>query len=129
MGSMICTYCGSRKHVASSCRWRKALAAALAASVAGAVSVPASAHQDGAMVYDWACCSNMDCAPVIEARVFTPTGSDALPTLVVTSKHGTALVPPNLERRESKDNRMHVCMRPGEAGVMHVICIYQPPGM
>lgn len=81
-----------------------------------AAATPAGAH-------DWypiECCHGLDCAPVERAEV--QEGG-----LVVTSKNGTGMVPATLPRRESKDNRMHVCMRPSSSGGMRVICVFLPP--
>jgi hypothetical protein len=39
------------------------------------------------------------------------------------------VVPANFPRRESKDHRMHVCMRPGQGGSMRLICIFLPPAI
>jgi hypothetical protein len=78
---------------------------------------PAGAH-------DWypiECCSGYDCAPVDQAEL--QEGD----TLVVTSKHGTGIVPAAMTRRESKDHRMHVCMRKSWDGQMRVICVFLPP--
>ncbi len=71
--------------------------------------------------YSWECCSGIDCAPVehVEGRSFE---------LIVTSKYGSVKVPATFPRRESKDNRMHVCMR-REDGQMKLICIFLPPAM
>ena len=48
---------------------------------------------------------------------------------IVTSRHGTAIVPVTLPHRVSKDHRMHVCMRPSLYGGMGVICLFMPPSM
>jgi hypothetical protein len=80
-------------------------------------SAPAGAH-------DWypiECCSGYDCAPVDQAELREGD------TLVVTSKHGTGIVPASMTRRESKDHRMHVCMRKSWDGQMRVICVFLPP--
>src|SRR5262245_35964782 len=102
--------------------WNRALTALLGLAVACAL--PAQAH-------DWypkECCHDNDCAPVESiARSNTLAASSELPTTVVTTKHGTAMIPPNLQRRESKDNRMHACMNPGPMGKMQLICIFTPP--
>ncbi|MGE5513937.1 MAG: hypothetical protein ACM31O_22140 [Bacteroidota bacterium] len=63
----------------------------------------------------------MDCAPVERAEV------QASGMMIVTSRNGTGVVPATLPRRESKDNRMHVCMRPNSTGGMRVICVFLPP--
>jgi hypothetical protein len=82
------------------------------------VAAPARAH-------DWypiECCHGMDCAPVEYVDGVSDQG------LVVTTKHGTTTVPSTFPRRESKDHRMHVCMRPGgQGGAMRPICIFLPP--
>lgn len=80
---------------------------------------PAAAHD----WYPWDCCSGYDCAPAQSAAV----SDDA--SLLVTSKHGTVAVPASLQRRESKDGRMHVCMRPDPTGQMRPICLFVPPAM
>lgn len=83
------------------------------------LAVPASAH-------DWypiECCHSMDCAPVDRAELQTDS------TLLVTSVHGKGVVPASMPRRESKDHRMHVCMRPSQDGNMRIICVFLPPAI
>lgn len=78
-----------------------------------------------ARAHDWypiECCHQMDCAPIDRIERFE--GS-----LIVTSKHGTAIVPDVLPRRESKDSRSHVCMRPAQDGAMRVICYFEAPAI
>lgn len=82
------------------------------------ISVPAAAHD----WYPWECCSGFDCAPVERAELLPDAG------MLVTTKHGTTVIPASLPRRESQDNRMHACMRKGSNG-MAPICIFLPPGM
>jgi hypothetical protein len=80
--------------------------------------------------HDWypvECCHSTDCAPVDSVGQIVPTGG-GVPQLVVTSKHGTAIVPQDLPRRPSKDNRMHVCMR-SLNGTTYVLCLFVPPSM
>lgn len=89
-----------------------------------ALIAPARAHD----WYPMECCHAMDCAPVESHRFTQPIEIGTLPQMVVTSKHGTVVVPGSFPRRESKDNRMHVCMRPKEDGTMRLICIFDPPG-
>ena len=89
-----------------------------------------------AHAHDWypmECCSMMDCATVEEVA-YLP-GEALLPTMVVRTRHGVAVIPPTLPRRESKDNKMHACMRPardihGELipGKMQAICVFMPGG-
>jgi hypothetical protein len=98
-----------------------------------AAATPAVAHD----WYPMECCHEMDCAPVDHAEMVpTPTqadpkgdGNDAPATMIVTTKHGTVVVPGNFPRRESKDHRMHACMMPGSGGKMQLICIFMPPAM
>ena len=81
-----------------------------------ALAAPVLAHE----WYPIECCSGQDCAPV--------TKMETLGSLwVVTTKHGTALVGPNIARRPSKDARMHACMRPNDDGKMELLCIFVPP--
>jgi hypothetical protein len=77
-----------------------------------------------AWAHDWyprECCSGLDCAPVERAELMDNAAFH------VTSAHGTTIVPATFPRRDSKDNRMHVCMRPGERGRMKPICVFLPP--
>jgi hypothetical protein len=89
-----------------------------------------------AAAHDWypiECCSGMDCAavekveivPMQSAGIMGSTGAPG--TMIVTTKHGTAIVPANFPRRESKDNRMHACMRTAPGGSMRLICLFLPP--
>ena len=102
-----------------------------------AAATPAAAH-------DWypiECCHAMDCAPVEKVEILSPPAmasmlsapaqaAPALPgAMLVTTKHGSVVVPANFQRRESKDHRMHACMRPGDGGNMRLICIFMPPAM
>jgi hypothetical protein len=96
-------------------------------------ATPAAAHD----WYPLECCHHQDCAPVDKVELVpTPTTSGAdgarseVPAMVVTTRHGTALVPASFPRRESNDHRMHACMMPdGEAGKMRLICIFMPPSI
>ena len=93
-------------------------------------ATPAAAHD----WYPLECCHDMDCAPVEHTEI-VPTPATADPkgagigpsAMIVTTKHGTVLVPANFPRRESKDHRMHACMLPGAGGQMQLICIFMPP--
>jgi hypothetical protein len=94
-------------------------------------ATPAAAHD----WYPLECCHEMDCAPVDRTEIVpTPTSDPretaaGQPAMVVTTKHGSVLVPGNFPRRESKDHRMHACMMPGVGGQMQLICIFMPPSM
>ena len=79
--------------------------------------------------HDWypeECCRAKDCAPVESWSFAHAVQRGSLPQLSVTTKHGTAIVPRDLPRRESKDNRMHACMR-GWGSVKQIVCIFLPP--
>ena len=92
--------------------------ALLCSAIACAFFTPAQASHDH------------DCAPVESiARTSSLAAAADLPSTVVTTRHGTAVLPPNLPRRESKDNRMHACMNPGPLGKMQLICIFTPPAL
>jgi len=94
---------------------RIAIAAALVAA-----STAAHAH-------DWyprECCSDKDCAPALSVQN-APGG------WWVTTIHGAVFVPADFTRLESKDNRVHACMRPrwpaGAEPKMKLICVFFPP--
>lgn len=81
--------------------------------------------------YDAACCHDNDCAPVTKTEVAQPfvyAGVASLgaqtPALWVTTKHGRAMVPPNMIPKESKDSQPHACIREGR-----VVCYYLPPAI
>jgi hypothetical protein len=96
---------------------------------------PAAAHD----WYPLECCHAMDCAPVDKVEMLPGPAmasvagaladTSALGSMIVTTKHGSVLVPGNFPRRESKDNRMHACMRPAEGGNMRLLCIFMPPAI
>jgi len=100
-----------------------------------AIATPAAAHD----WYPMECCHGMDCAPVekvemlsgpsVASMLSSPAHANPLDGMLVTTKHGSVLVPANFPRRESKDHRMHACMRPGQGGTMRLICIFLPPAI
>jgi hypothetical protein len=47
--------------------------------------------------------------------------------MLITTRHGSVIVPANFPRRESKDNRMHACIRASAGGNMRLICLFMPP--
>ena len=98
--------------------------AALSLLASTAVSLPATAHG----WYPNECCNDMDCAPVDSMAPLVPAGGGA-PQVIVRSKHGTAILRHDFPVLESKDSRMHVCMRRHDSGDMDVICLFIPPGM
>jgi hypothetical protein len=60
----------------------------------------------GTRGHDWypmECCHQMDCAPVESADYTTAVASGDIPQWVVTTRHGSAVVPQNIPLRESKD--------------------------
>jgi hypothetical protein len=80
--------------------------------------------------HDWyplECCNGVDCAPVESTAHTQPITSGSVPELIVTTRHGSAIVPKNFPIRESKDHRMHVCMIPRANGLMQIICVFLPP--
>src|SRR4051812_40878707 len=97
---------------------------ALPALVGAAALGPAKGH-------DWYpkdCCNDMDCAPVESIVQLVPAGGGTS-RIIVTSKHGKAAVPLNFPVRDSKDSRMHVCMRRHDSGDMDLVCLFMPPGV
>lgn len=108
-----------------------------AIALAGAVLVVAvlSAAKP-ARAHDWyplECCHSMDCAPVdkveivpssVMASMLVPPAHAAPSVMIVTTMHGTVAVPANFQQRQSKDGRMHACIRGGK-----LICIFLPPAM
>jgi hypothetical protein len=87
----------------------------------GSWPTPAPAHS----WYPKDCCNEDDCAPVEAFSLLMPAGRGP-PQLVVTSRHGTAVVPQDLPIRVSQDGRMHVCMRLNDFGTWDVMCIFMP---
>jgi hypothetical protein len=98
-----------------------------------AASTPAAAHD----WYPLECCHALDCA-VVEKVQMTPVpgitgllGSPAYAStpgeMLVTTKHGSVVVPGNFPRRQSKDSQMHACMRRTSDGGMRLLCIFLPP--
>jgi hypothetical protein len=98
--------------------------AAVSALACTAIFAPASGHG----WYPKECCHDVDCAPVDDIAWLVPAGG-AAPQIIVTTRHGKAILRSNVSARESKDSRMHVCMRRFDTGDMEVICLFLPPGM
>jgi hypothetical protein len=100
-----------------------------------ALATPAAAHD----WYPMECCHAMDCAPVekvemlpgpaIASMLSAPAQANGLGAMLITTRHGSVTVPADFPRRESKDNQMHACMRPGPSGGMRLICIFMPPAI
>jgi hypothetical protein len=101
------------------------------ANISSVFAVIASCGLSPARAHDWyphECCHGGDCAPVdnVTRIVMAASGETGL---ILSSKLGTALLPPNFPVRESKDHRMHVCMRPSLYGGMGITCVFMPPSM
>jgi hypothetical protein len=97
--------------------WRS-VSAAFVLNLLPIIATTARAHD----WYPMECCHGMDCAPVDRIDVGGSPGG-----IIVTSRVGTAVIPPEMTRRESQDNRMHVCMRKTPTGAMRVLCVFVPP--
>ena len=69
-----------------------------------ALSAPARAHS----WYPKECCNDTDCAPVDSIARFVPT-SGGTPQLLITSRHGTAIVPEGYPVREL-EGRADACL-------------------
>jgi hypothetical protein len=105
----------------------------LAALLAAATATPAAAHD----WYPLECCHAMDCAvvdkvemvpvPFTSSMLGSPAYAYSPGSMIVTTKHGSVIVPANFPRRESKDNQMHACMRPTSDGTMRLLCLFLPP--
>ena len=85
----------------------------------------------GARSHSWypmECCSGEDCAEVTSTAFTTPVSTADLPQLVVTTKMGTAIVPYGFKFRESKDGRMHACMKTYDRNPStRLLCLFVPP--
>jgi len=103
--------------------WKCASSWLLATLVSLGIEPPVIAHE----WYPMECCHGRDCAAVDSVETLAPASTNGLATLVVTTKYGTAVVPADFPRRESKDNRMHACMRQGATGRTHLLCFFVPP--
>jgi hypothetical protein len=71
--------------------------------------VKAARAHDGHL-YDSDCCGNGDCEPVKDIS-FVASDPTALPVMVVTTSLGTKPITNQTKIRESKDGRMHGCIR------------------
>jgi hypothetical protein len=111
----------ARSRLGLMCTCASSMLLAIAPSLA--IQSPAIAHE----WYPMECCHGRDCAPVESVETLAPASTNGLATLVVTTKYGTAVVPADFPRRDSKDNRMHACMRQGATGRIHLLCFFVPP--
>ncbi len=99
------------------------VSAIFAVTIFGTTAPSASAHD----WYPHECCHDKDCAPVESMTRIAPAG-DGTPYMVVTSKHGKAILRRDFPTRESKDSRMHVCLGQYDTGEKEVMCLFIPPG-
>lgn len=88
--------------------------------------------------HDWypaSCCSGQDCAPATVTQV--PTGALAsalapghsLPSaMLVSTIHGSVIVPADFKPRVSPDGQPHACMqRSFTTGQIRLLCLFLPP--
>lgn len=98
----------------------------LAILAAAAVLVSTSMSQaEMPAGYPPACATVDYCAPVSDVAWIAPVSGNA-PQLMVVSSFGKALIHRNFEVAESKDGRMHVCMRYDPFGDLEVTCLLVP---
>ena len=74
--------------------------------------------------YPKQCLVESNCAEV-ESTTYAPPAISGEDLLMVTTRHGAALVPADFLRRRSMDGKMHACMRPDEEG-MRLVCLFAP---
>ena len=77
------------------------------------VALPAAAHS----WYPFDCCTVDDCSPI---RSMYPREIDG--EYVYVGDKGEAILTLNTSIRDSKDHRMHVCIREGK-----LLCLFLPP--
>lgn len=86
--------------------------------------------------YPYECCSAQDCAPATITQVSMPQlaaslmPGNTLPSMMlVTTIHGSVLVPADFKPRASQDGRAHACMirRHDAIDSMRLICLFLPP--
>ena len=101
------------------------VAATLVGCVSSLMCLPAYPHD----WYPHDCCHDQDCSPVDKVTWFTPSGGGR-PLMIISTRHGTAIVPDDLPTQQSNDGRMHACLRHslGDPYVdVSVICFFVPP--
>ena len=116
-----CAHCGDRQKPRRRAGIFKYILPALSLLC---IATGASAHS----FYDAECCSGIDCAPAEQVIMLSPD------LMQVTTAHGTTVIPASMKRRESKDHRLHACMRnmpDGKDGKTYMVplCVYIPNGM
>lgn len=75
--------------------------------------------------YPTDCAGSDYCAPVDHAFWAAPNDSRGA-ELMITSLHGTATVQRSFAVKDSRDDRMHVCMRFDPFGSLEVTCLLVP---
>jgi hypothetical protein len=94
--------------------------------VAFTVATVAPALSGGARPWYPDACVAIDlCAPVNSVAWLMPVGVSR-PHLAISSRHGEAFVPKNFPAQESKDERIHVCLRYDPFGDLEVTCLLVP---
>lgn len=84
-----------------------------------------------AMAHSWypmECCHEMDCAPA-KVEIVRPMAAgmslSPLPTaMLVTTPHGSIIVPADFKSKDSPDGQAHACILNGK-----LICLWLPPAM
>lgn len=116
-------------------------ALALAGLLLMAAVYAAQAHEDHGFHYPQNCCHDRDCAPAekveqVPTRTLVRAGlvyqeQTRLPSqLVITTKHGTVVVPETFQRKPSPDGRWHACIQNnGGISPPTLICVFEPPAM
>lgn len=100
------------------------------ALVIAALAIAVWLHSREVQAHSWypsECCHALDCGEVTATTTVLLTG-ETLPSLVVTTQHGTAVVPRNVRWRNSQDGRMHACIYQSEKGPT-LRCIFAPPSL
>jgi hypothetical protein len=105
--------------------------AAIALTAALAIAPAAAVHDPNKPDYHYPqeCCLDQDCGPVVNWS-FVASDPSVLPAMVIETIHGTAIVPHDFPRRESKDHRMHACLKLFDTNpATRLICFFVPPTM
>lgn len=78
--------------------------------------------------YPRECCHGRDCAPVDKITLLISKDGN-VSYFKVSSQVGTAIIPYGFPVRESKDGRIHICIRYDPFGDKRVICLFMPPNV
>ena len=71
-------------------------------------------------------CIVTDYCAAVENVAWSVLASEAAPQLIITSGNGRAVVQRNFPVHDSKDGRLHVCMRYDSFGDLEVTCLLVP---